>query len=632
MPYDITTKDGIALTNIPDDMAPDSPVLKNWVQSMRIKGQKWREWTPEMAGVSGAVNEVQSALGGAARGTAAGLADVTGAVINPIVSGINSLLGTNFQGTQEAMSRLLTSVGVPDADTEAGRIIESASRGASAAGLTAGAAGGLAQVPGTVGRVAGALAANPVQQIAGGAGAGMAQQTAAELGAPVPVQLAAGLAGGLAGGGLVRNQGIPTTGAADELIKAGEQAGVPIMTSDVRQPRTFVGRTGQAIGERIPVVGTGPVRAAQQTARVESVRNLLKEYGADDAARVSDDIMADLARTRGDALKKWTDQKWNVIEKYDAIGPVPVNKTTQAIDTEIQNLRALKSAEYEPVINKLEDWKNAVQGQGMANLEALRKQFGEAFTDPSLAGVKTTGQASLNRIYGPLKQDIAAFIAKNGNEQDAVRFSKAFEELSGLAGELKKTTLASVLRSGDATPEMVNNLLFSQKPSDVQALYQNLSPAGQANARTAILARAAQKATTGADELSPTRFANEVRKLGTQIGVFFKDDQLKQVEGLKKVLDATRRAGEAAVNPPTGVQLALPVGLSSLVGAFGGGLEGFIGAMATGGLAGSAARIYESPTVRNILVQIGKAPAGSPMEVKLIQRLANVIQTNQEAR
>jgi len=38
MPYSITTKDGITIQNIPDDVAPDAPELKARVAQIRAAG------------------------------------------------------------------------------------------------------------------------------------------------------------------------------------------------------------------------------------------------------------------------------------------------------------------------------------------------------------------------------------------------------------------------------------------------------------------------------------------------------------------------------------------------------------------------------------------------------------------
>ena len=47
------------------------------------------------------------------------------------------------------------------------------------------------------------------------------------------------------------------TGEAGEIIKAGEKAGIPVTTTDVLQPKTFVGKTAQQVSEKIPIAGTG---------------------------------------------------------------------------------------------------------------------------------------------------------------------------------------------------------------------------------------------------------------------------------------------------------------------------------------------------------------------------------------
>jgi hypothetical protein len=193
--------------------------------------------------------------------------------------------------------------------------------------------------------------------------------------------------------------------------------------------------------------------------------------------------------------------------------------------------------------------------------------------------------------------------------------------------------LKSVLKRGEATPEVVGNMLFSKKPSEVSQLYASLTPAGRDRARTAILAKAAEKSTVDVAEgavVSPDRFANEVKRMGTSVGVFFNGDDLKQVEGLTRVLNITKRAAEASALPPTGVQAAIPVGAAALSSFFGGGLSGFLATLGAAGTVGVAARAYESAPVRNLLIQMQKTKAGSPEEAAIFKRLASVIQLENE--
>jgi hypothetical protein len=186
----------------------------------------------------------------------------------------------------------------------------------------------------------------------------------------------------------------------------------------------------------------------------------------------------------------------------------------------------------------------------------------------------------------------------------------------GLAGTLKNTALKRVLSTAETTPENVARLLFSAKPSDVRLLYDGLSPAGKTKAQSAIIQRAVEKA-GGLDNVSPDRFATQIKNLGSQIGVFFSGRDLARVGGLGRVLSATQRASQAALAPPTGVQAvpyAMGAGFTTLFG-----LPGGISAAAGTGL---LARAYESPPVRDLLLKLGRAKPGGSQEKMLLKRAA----------
>jgi hypothetical protein len=479
------------------------------------------------------------------------------------------------------------------------------------------------------------LAAKPVAQIVGGAGAGVAGQTAKEMGAGPVGQIAASLLGGVAGAKLATTKIQPTAAQLPSDIAAAERAGVTLMTTDVVPPRTFASKWLQTIGERIPGAGTGGVRQAQQTERIEAVRNVLRDFGADDAARATDDVMKDLATKRGADLSKYAGAKTEVIERLGQAGTVPMTNTVQAIDDQITKLQGLKTQEVAPIIERLTDWKAALQGQNLVNVETLRKQIGESFKAPELASIRGIGEKALSSIYKPLKQDMESFITQVGERRDVTKWKVADKRLADLAGELDMSTLKSVLKRGDATPEVIGNMLFSKKPSEVSQLYASLTPSGRESARAAILARAAEKATAEVAEgtvISPDKFANEVKRLGTSTGVFFTGDDLKQVEGLTRVLNITKRASEAAAAPPTGVQAAIPVSAAALSSFFGGGLPGFLATLGTAGGVGVAARIYESAPIRNLLIKIPQTISGSPEEAALLKRLTATIQQQQQAQ
>lgn len=664
MPYSITTKDGITLNNIPDDVPPDAPDLRQRVadiraqrgggQAAQVEAQAVQEpqetqTTPE--GVVGAVTRgagpyaAGAALGalvgapvggiGAVPGAAAGAGAVGLAqfVGDPIVGGVNSLLGTNFATPSEALSNLFDRLGVAEPRTAAERVIQTASSAAGGASSFSGVGSSIAKSANPV--VAGVgrqLAAQPIAQITGGAGSGVGSQTVAEIGGGPVAQLAGGIVGGITGAGIgnIRGLDAPDVLARQQAIKEAESRGIRVMTTDVLPPKTFVGRSAQVMGERMPVVGTGGMRKTQNIERIRAIRSTLDDFGATDAAKASDDVMADLLKTRGDALSRYSTQKNEVIDKLASRGAVPVGNSTSAIQQEIGKLsNNIDVPEIKSVIDDLNALGVSLQGKDLRALEQQRILLGEKYKAPELASVRGIAEKALAKVYGPLRQDMGEFIKRNGDARDFTKWSVANKRLANLAGELDNSALKSVLRRGDATPEVVQNMLFSKKPSEVRALYSQLSPRGKASARIAILAKAAEKAAyenaDGAVTLSPEKFTNEAKRLGSSIDVFFSGQDLRSIRGLIRALEVTRRAGESGVMTKTGQELYGPAALGL-------GALNWKAALAGGVTTGALARAYESKPVRDLLVKMPSIARGSAEEAEAAKRIISAIQAQSQTK
>ena len=670
-----------------------------------------------------------AALGAAAGAPLAGVGAIPGAIAgagaaalattigDPIVGTVNSLLGTKYTMPTQAMEDLLTRLGVAQPKTEAERIVQSTVGGAAGGGGMAQAGQAIMKAAGTAApvtrEVARQVAAQPLAQIAGGAGAGAASQAAQEMGFGPVGQIVGGLVGGMAGARAVAPR-TPVQLPSD--LDEAQRAGIQVLTSDVIPPRTFAQKWMQAVGERIPVVGTGPVRQTQQSQRVQAVKDIAEDFGVTDTQVTAKNIWDDLAAKRGADLTKYKTAKDEVIDKIataqsnrvlgeemlkeadeltqkagklyadqaklvnrvadlekrdlgwagqqridrlqkrigeyrsaiedantaavekrqlaqtmvdDVSGKaVDLPRTLKAIDDQIADLSKLNNAQLEPAIKVLRDWKASVQNQDLRSIESLRKQLGEAFKSPELGSVRSIGEKAVSSIYRPLVDDMGDFIKANGDRRDFLKWKVSNARLADMMGDVEKTALESVLKRGDATPEVIYNMLFSRKPSEVAQLYRNLSPVGRANARSAIIARAVEKA-GGVDNVSPDRFANQVRDLGKSVNIFFTGDDLKRVQGLARVLNSTKRAGEAAALPPSGVQ-----NFYAMLGIGGAGVGGGIpGAVATaGGMAtvGSAARLYESAAVRNLLMKFPQVRPGSAEEAELLKRLMSTLAAQQQ--
>ena len=604
-----------------------------------IAGGLVRGLAPTAAGtlVGGIVGGPPGAIAGAAAGT---LAPFVG---DPVVSSINSLLGTNYTLPTDALQDFLTRVGVTDPQTEAGRIAEAVGTGIGGAvgGATLGKT--LMEAPGTLGRVGGSLASQPGAQIAGGVGAGAAAQTTAELGGGPWWQIVSALLGGVGGAGLkslttvpgrLKSADLELPTKADIDIAAAQQADIPVMTSDIRPPRTFAGHGARQAGERIPFIGTGPVRHSQEEARIAAVRDLLRQYGSEDVANLADDVMSDLLKQRQSFLTKFINQKEEVINRLSSRGSVDVSRTLKKIDDEIASLQALSRGEqginFGPLIDDLERARFSLQDQDLKSIESLRKLLGEKYKDPNLASVASQAQKVYNSLYRPLVDDMSDFIKLKGDPKDFTKWKVANKRLAESIGELNKSGgLKAVLNKGDVTPELIEKLLFSKKPSEVRLLYKNLSEEGRAKARAAILGRAAEKSAseeaTGT-VVSPQKFKEQVKALGASIGVMFKGAELDQVRGLARILNLTKRASEAGVSPATGIQnwynlTLMGLGAGTASAGFLGGMSGLGSTL--GAVASFAAftRAYESAAVRNILIKLSKTKKNSKEEAKILKRL-----------
>lgn len=577
------------------------------------------------------VGAIPSAIAGA--GAAAGATFVA----DPLVGAFNNLFGTNFTMPTQAIEDLLTKAGVAKPKTAAERILQSTVSGAAGAAGIAGAGRAIqaAAAPASVTREVGRqLGAQPVAQVAGGAGGGAAGGGAREAELGTGAELAATLVGGVAGA----RAATPRAGGRQPLpaeIAQADRENIRLLTSDVRPPRTFLEKTLQFSGERIPFVGTSKMRQAQQAERIEAVRNVLRDFGADDFAKLSDDVMLDLSRKRSADIQKYTSSKKEVIERLSTKGIVPVPRGIQAIDDQIADLTRRRTEGSDEAIKRLQQIKKDLQDRDLFQLEAYRQdELAKIFMDdparPMSIAARDAGEKALRAVYGPVRDDMSEFIKKNGERRDFDKFMISNKRLSETANDMKNASLKTVLLKGDVKPEVIQNLLFNGKPSEVRALYSKLTPQGRATARAAIIAKAGQDMTLGAPPgaiVSPDVFANNVKTMGNSVGVFFTKDELQRVEGLTRVLNITKRASEASVTPATGVQ-AVPFLAIDAISNFAGGP---VGTTAVAASIGVLSRLYESAPVRNLLLQLPKTKAGSAEEAALAKRLLSIIQTKAEA-
>jgi hypothetical protein len=627
------------------------------------------------------VQSIPSNLGAAGRGVVSGIASPVTMVADPLTAVVNPIL--KMMGVQQqlppgqALQVILDKLGVPNAETRSQEIMQAATSGMASGASNVIAGNALKSAPGAVGAVGESLAAQPAAQLTGGATGAATSESARQMGAPPGVQLAAGLVGGAVGGIAGNTEAVPRPmGPVDEA----KGLNTWLMTSDVHPPTTPFGKILQTVRESL---GTGSVRNKQQQARIQDVRDLVQTYGAQDLGENSNAVMQDLLSKHKTDLNKWVTAKNEVLDKLsnpDASGTefgrtaserikdlttlemnhvitpklqdelnqlrsapgtsvVPMPSTNQKIDEGIAYLTSLSPKLYSQEIKALQDWKEAIQGQNLANIETLRKDIGEVFSainPDKTSSVPTTGEKVLASIYGSkdknglpvdgVLKDMTDFIKTNGGQADMNKWLVANKNLHDMMNQLGLTAIRTAIDKGEMTPETINKVLFSKDKSTVEALYKNLTPDGQAAARSAVISRAALG--DNGIEATPDQFLTNVKKMSKQIGVFFSGDDLKSLEGLTRVLSYTARAGETKSTGNIGVKAAImmPVSIQGLASIFGKGMPGLLGLSGAAAGVSGLSLLYESKLVRAILSALPKLKPGSKEEEAALKSLLAVSQ------
>lgn len=728
MPYTIKTKDGIVVDGIPDEIANDDQSLKDLVAQLRASGEKSATYSgapskADLAAAQGGPTQQETGslpqqsgpplpfgqdlgnnAGAAARGVVGGLASPVTVVADPLTHLLNLILPDQYKQLppSEGLQALLTSVGVPDAQTEAQRILGAAAGGMAGGAANVGLGTALKTLPGTAGRVGAVMAEQPGAQITGGAAGGVSAEGARALGAPTIVQLAAGMAGGAVGG----KTGNTTVNPADRsLVDLGKQAGVRVMTSDVFPPKGGIGKFIQGLGE---FLGTGKTRQIQGLERAEAIRKTAQEYGADTLQGTEVAAMSDLLAKHDADLTKWVGQKHDVLDKLssdltndatiakqkaaaepyiqayyierqnrinrpedvrldDPLDPVygnpkalldeqtalyskikkaqaevqpslqvPMTNVNKAIDAAIAHLQSLSNGTsgFKSEIDALNEWKQMLQGQTINNVDDLRAWIGDKLasfkanpTDP-----KTVAEKDLATIYGQkndngvpisgLQKDMYDYIKANGTEADLNKWMVANKELTDMIGQVKLGALKLSIDKGEVTPERIKSLIFSSDKSTVEALYKNLSPAGQVSVKAALLSKAIYDDRT-LQPVAPNEFVTRYQKLAQQTGVFFSEKDKQAIGGLTKLMEATSRAEAKPMAAPSNIRgmLTLPAVGYGIMQSLGGGMQGILAAVAGGVVLGGASKVIESKVMRDLLIQLNRVKPGSDQEQAVLKGL-----------
>lgn len=438
------------------------------------------------------------------------------------------------------------------------------------------------------------------------------------------------LSAGIGGGGKAIERGLSGLSRAasgniapetQQLLRNAEQNGIDVLTTDVLPPRTSVGRQLQQAGEQ-SIGGTGNRRAIQAEQRENFVETLQQridnEFGIYAPHVMQGEVNAGLRRAKdlhGGVINNITQQMTGV--------PVTPTRSLPAIDGALQRI-GNGLAPNNAATQILGNLRNRVaNGASFEELRNLRTELRQSLQGDNLA-MPTALESAYNRINTAMTNDMNRSVGQNLGAGALNQLRHANNEYRNIARGIEKTGLKRALEKGDITPELINNIVYSKRPSDIARIFNMVNENGRNQLRSAYLTRAYEKANG-----SPQRMVTQLNQLinqsnGQVFNTVFNQQQRRMVEGMRDVLEATRRASTANQVTQTGMSLITPTRTAAtlLTGGTSLGIEAGTGLIA---------RMYESPAIRNMLLRLHNTPRGSTARDRAITNIINTLTATGQA-
>ncbi|EAR7455094.1 DNA transfer protein [Salmonella enterica] len=399
---------------------------------------------------------------------------------------------------------------------------------------------------------------------------------------------------------------------AKKLIDTAEGMGVTPMTSDMIKPGNAFTR-GLMQGGEGALLGTGGKRAEQYATRSK----LLGDYFDRVGGYNPDNIVKSLTSTVGGRKNAAGAVRDDIVNRMGS-APVGTTNSINAINTNIARLEKLGTSADPRLLTALKNLKGELNS-GNVDFDLLQQHRtafrtnvqGDAMVFPNQA------KAATNMVENAMTRDLRNAVGKSLGPQDAAKYLKSNSDFASIYNKVLNKHISNTLNkaSSEYTPEFINTVVFSRKPSDIKRIWGALDEKGKGAMRAAYISKIAEKAGD-----SPAKFITEVNKLKRQAGgeiynTVFNGQHMKELNALHDVLRETARADTAGVVTQTGQSLANNIRLGA--GLFSGGTS--IGGEAGFGL---MMRLYESKPARNMLLRLANTKPGTPAYERALNQAA----------
>ncbi|EEI3180764.1 DNA transfer protein [Salmonella enterica] len=487
---------------------------------------------------------------------------------------------------------------------------------------TVGVGGASTQAPTLAGRITQGAARLLAENAVGSLAANSEKNDAGKLATDIGVGMLTGGAVNTVAKGLERGITAFKGDIAPEVAKkiaTSESMGVTPMTSDVIPPKNAFtrGLTQDAEGA---LLGTGSKRAEQYATRSKLVSNYFDrfgEYNPDDVVKSLTTTLRGRKDAAGAVINDVTNKMGNAA--------VDTTNTMNALNTAIARQERLGTSANQSLLTSLRNLREELANPATdldVTFDLLRQHRtafrsnvqGDAMVFPNQA------KAATNMVENAMSKDLRNAVAKNLGASDAAKYLKANSDYANVYNKVLNKNIANKLNkaSSEASPELINTVVLSRKPSDVKRIWSALDDKGKDAMRAAYVSKIAEKAGD-----SPAKFITEVNKLKSQSGgeiynTIFSGKHMKELDALHEVLQQTARSDAANVVTQTGQSQAnriRTIGATATLGVSLGLEAGF----------GAIMRLYESKAARNALLRLANTKAGTPAYERALNNAANAI-------
>lgn len=419
--------------------------------------------------------------------------------------------------------------------------------------------------------------------------------------------------------------------ATDAILSASEQFNVPVMTSDIYNPENWAQRGAQITSEWLPVVGTGGVRHAQQEARTQAMNDFVNMYRGGSYEEVVQEIGKKSKEFRNAASAVYN--KVNpYLDQLSQGSGVPMPNATKELNNLTDYLTTPGLDVGDDVFNMVDDLDALMTGTPQSfqvlkdNISGWHEKLNSI--DPNSRALPSKIKARFDSVLKAARKDRDMFASSNLSPDDFSALKTADRAWGETVSDMGTSKLKAILDKGEATPEVVRNMMFSRNKSDIDRLYKSLTPKGQDAARAAFITQIADDLSKQQKGMSPTSLATNLNKYKDGIDSLFKGKKKDEIEGFINLMNVTKRAQE--VEKGTGSQtFERLAGLGAMGTVLSGAIpvESFAAYASIGGLS----RLFESPKVRNILIKAKTMKPGSDGLQQLGMQFNNALRASLQA-